>query len=233
MESAARLEALEKMAAFGQLGVGVVHDVKNCLTGIMGFAQVGKRRPDNPEKNRELFVLIEAEAVRCKEMLLRLLELARDHERPMAVVDINAVVEAGTQMFTHRLSMGEVKTEIRLEKDLPPVLAVAAEIHWVLVNLAINALQAMPNGGRVCVSTKKDGSQGVQIDFADNGPGMDEATLGRIFEPFFTTKSADDGTGLGLTMSREIVRAHKGTLSVASKIGVGTTFTIRLPEVSP
>jgi signal transduction histidine kinase len=220
----------EKMAAFGQLGAGIIHEVKNPMTGIVGFAQVGQTKVDNPDKARDLFARIEREAVRCKEILSSFLKFARSDNLKMADIDLNQAIEEASKIFGHTLTMHKVKLDIQLAKDLPRVKGNSGQLQQVLLNLAMNAQQAMPAGGQVVIRTSKNNEGSAVITVSDNGPGIDEEVLCKIFEPFFTTKNLGEGTGLGLAISREIIRYHQGRLTVKSEVGKGTRFSIKLPS---
>jgi signal transduction histidine kinase len=217
----------EKMAAFGQLGAGITHEVKNPMTGIIGFAQVGQQTDD--EDAREMFKMIETQGVRCKEILVNFLKFARSETTDMQKLNLNDVVDDAVKFFRHSLSMKKVKVDLAFGEDIPPVMVNPNRLQQVLLNLAMNAQQAMPDGGRVNIAPSRSKEGQAVITFSDKGPGMSEEVRKKIFEPFFTTKESGEGTGLGLAVSFGIVRDHKGTISVESELGVGTTFIIKLP----
>lgn len=219
----------ERMAAFGQLGAGITHEIRNPMTGIIGFAQAGQETQD--QEAREIFQMIETEAVRCKEILTNFLNFARGDTTHMDDLGVNSLVQNAAKIFSHQLGMTKVRVQLDLDDNTPSVLGNAAQLQQVLLNLAVNAQQAMPQGGQVSIGTSRDGDGHAVITFADDGPGMPEDVMQKIFEPFFTTKSAGEGTGLGLAISFGIIRDHRGTIAVESEVGAGTTFTIALPAV--
>ena len=248
-QTQAQLVRSEKMAAFGQLGAGITHEVKNPMTGIVGFAQLGQMSLDEPDKIKEMFELIEKEGKRCSEILVNFLKFARADTKEHEAVQPNLVVQEAAKICRHQLMINKVNLDVKLDPDAPPILGNAAELQQVLLNLAINAQQAMPKGGgRVRMSTGRDpgtdsadpGDSGAEdgdggfatISVADDGPGIPEDVREKIFEPFFTTKAPGEGTGLGLSIVFGIVRDHKGTISVKSKEGKGSIFTIRLPAAA-
>ncbi|MFN7134915.1 MAG: HAMP domain-containing protein, partial [Myxococcales bacterium] len=194
----AQLIRSEKMAAFGQLGAGITHEVKNPVAGIVGLAQVAQKQLTRPDKVREILKLIESEGLRCSEILVNFLRFAREEpavpERHL--VDVNEVVTAAARMFSHQLAATEVSLSLRLAPDAPQVLGGTNELQQVLVNLAINAQQAMGRGGTVTIETGADDGW-AWILFSDTGPGIPAHLRDRIFEPFFTTKQPGEGTGLG------------------------------------
>ncbi|MBI3180049.1 MAG: histidine kinase [Deltaproteobacteria bacterium] len=220
----------QKLATLAEFSAGVVHEVKNPMTGIVSFAQLARGKMDDPAKVVELLHLIEKQAMRCKEILDGYLAMARRERRPKEALDINAVVQDVVKLLGYQLGTKNVQLEVNLGAGVPAVSGNAGDLQQVLLNLALNAQQAMPHGGRVELRTERDGPGFVQLKFSDNGPGMPEAVRTRIFEPFFTTKARGEGSGLGLAMSRSIIEEHRGTIAVESTPGQGTTFTIRLPE---
>ncbi|HZI14254.1 MAG TPA: ATP-binding protein [Myxococcus sp.] len=230
----AQLVRSEKLAAFGELGAGITHELKNPLTGIVGFAQIAQRKLDQQEKLRELLKLIEQEGLRCKDILVNFLKFARQQSgHDTQRVDVNELVRSSAKIVLHQLSLHDVKLELELAPFLPQVVVNGGELQQVLLNLALNAQQAMPQGGRVRFITREAAGGGVEIAVQDNGPGIPAALRERIFEPFFTTKAPGEGTGLGLAISFGILRDHGGTLTVESEEGQGATFLLRLPAAPP
>lgn len=226
-DTQAKLVQSEKMAAFGQLGAGITHEVKNPMTGIIGFAQVGQDTED--QEARELFKMIEKEGRRCNEILVNFLKFARGETSEMRTIEVNTVVQDAYKVFNHTLGMSKVRVSLDLGENLPSIAGNANQLQQVLLNLAINAQQAMPKGGKVKIATRHDGNGHAVIEFSDNGPGMPEEVRRKIFEPFFTTKMPGQSTGLGLAISFGIIRDHKGTITVESEVGQGARFRIQLP----
>ncbi len=221
-----RLLHLQRLTAIGAVGAGVIHEARNAMTGIVGFAQVGAERPDSPESAR-LFRLIEKESIRCLALLSSYLGAARDHEAPQRRVAVAELVESTAVLVRGQFRMNRV----RLEIEADPTVVVngrANELTQVLLNLLVNALQATPAGGTVRVTAARDASGQVVMAVSDTGEGIPGDLIARILEPFVTSK--DDGVGLGLTVSNRIVEMHGGTLEVVSEPGNGATFTVRLPS---
>ena len=223
----------EKMAAFGQLGAGIAHEVKNPMTGIIGFAQIGQRKADDKAKAVELFKLIEKDGLRCHEILINFLKFARPSTGETARVDVNAMVENTATMLRHQLMIHKVQLETRFDSQVPAIMGSAPELQQVLLNLGINAQQAMPNGGKVLLRTERDSQGYAVVEVVDNGPGIPLEIQQKIFEPFFSTKPQGEGTGLGLSVSYGIIKAHRGTLTVRSQPGQGATFVMRIPPADP
>lgn len=234
-EARAALIQSEKMAAFGQLGAGIAHEVKNPLAGILGYAQLALRKlPPDAGSLKNYLEIVEKETKRCKAIIENLLKFARQEKTVMDRVDVNALVDDAMKLVEHQLNMNNVKIQRSVPAGLPPIFANANQLQQVLMNLSINAQHAMEkNGGTLTVTaldTKlPDGREAVEIRVADSGMGIPKDIMAKIFEPFFTTKPAGKGTGLGLSVTFGIIRDHKGQVLVESQVGVGTTFRLVLP----
>jgi signal transduction histidine kinase len=229
-EAQAQLVQSEKMAAFGLLGAGLAHEVKNPLAGILGCAQISLRKLDPGNPIRTHLELIEKETKRCKTIIDNLLKFARQEKTAFEATEPNVPVEHAIAIVRHQLELQKVKLDAELAQDLPTIKGSGNQLQQVLMNLMINAQQAMGEaGGEVLVTTRRAGSSEIEIRVRDNGPGMTPEILKRVFEPFFTTKPGGKGTGLGLSVSFGIIKDHGGEISVESEPGEGTTFIIRLP----
>ncbi len=227
-EANRRLMESEKMTALGQLGAGIAHEVKNPMTSIRGYAQMGLRKLPADHPLGEYFRTIERETDRSLEILKNLLRFARQETAEMGPIDLNVVVADSVKLVSHQLMMKEVALVNRPCVEALQVIGNANQMEQVLLNLFINAGDAMDKGGTVTVSTEAVGSSAV-IRVTDTGSGIPPEVLGRIFDPFFTTKPVGKGTGLGLSVSYGIVKDHKGEITVQSRPGEGTTFTIQVP----
>jgi two-component system NtrC family sensor kinase len=218
----------EKMAAFGQLGAGIAHEVNNPLAGILGHAQLAIRRlgPENPAKAS--LDLIARETRRCIDIIKNLMRFARQETPQFRPVDANEAVGAALSIVDHQLSLHGIRIVRELGAGLPQVSGDINQLQQVLVNLAINAQQAMAGRGELTVRTRAGGGQ-VLIELQDSGPGISPELQKKIFEPFFTTKAAGQGTGLGLSVSYGIIESHGGRIEVRSSPGSGATFVISLP----
>lgn len=219
----------EKLSAVGELAASVAHEVKNPMVGILGFAQLGKES-DSMAEAKEYFGLIESDTLRANKILQTLLEFARPPEMEMEPLGVNEVVQGALQLCQHQLQMQGVKVETALGDKLGGILGNNNQLRQVLLNLMMNAGQAMAESPtkRVTVSTVADGDF-AKVLVADTGPGMTAEVMQHLFKPFFTTKRRGLGTGLGLSVSRSIIEAHKGTLTAESAAGQGATFIVRLP----
>ena len=224
-----QLLQLQKLAAIGQLGAGITHEVRNVMTGILGFAQVAQRKVDDPKPTLELLRMIEQESLRCLDILAGFLEFSRPGPRARTSLDPAELIDGAARLVRHQLSTHHVRLELAARRGVPRVAGNRGELEQVLVNLLINAQHAMPDGGRVRIGAARAPDGFAVIEVADDGPGIPAPLQARIFAPYFTTKPAGQGVGLGLALSEGIVRAHGGTLTVASAPGKGATFTVRLP----
>ncbi|NNG47184.1 MAG: HAMP domain-containing protein [Deltaproteobacteria bacterium] len=229
-EAQNKLIQSEKMAAFGQLGAGIAHEVKNPLAGILGYAQISLRKMDQENPLHKNLLVIEKETKRCKTIIDNLLRFARQEKVALDPVDPNTVVEDAVAIVEHQLNMNKVKLEKDLALDLPRIKGNSNQLQQVLMNLFINGQQSMEGKpGSVKVSTRLLASGQIELRVSDTGPGMDEEIRAKIFEPFFTTKPSGKGTGLGLSVSYGIIKDHQGEISVESELGKGTTFFITIP----
>jgi predicted Zn finger-like uncharacterized protein len=226
----AALVQSEKMAAFGQLGAGIAHEIKNPLAGILGLTQLSLRRAAEDDPVYKNLTIIEKETNRCTTIIQNLLKFARQEKVAFDPVNINQVAQDAAAIVEHQLEMHKVKLKKNFASSLPMISGNANQIQQVLLNLMINAQQAMEGSpGEVTVTTLSLDSSHVQVQISDNGSGIPEDVQAKIFEPFFTTKEVGKGTGLGLSVSYGIIKEHNGEIKVESLPEKGTTFTIEFP----
>lgn len=220
----------EKMSAFGQLSAGIAHEVKNPLTGILGIAQLAKRKMQADNPLFEKMEVIEKETKRCKTIIDDLMKFARTDNHVREPMDINQVVNDAIKIVDHQLTINRVKIKKDLGEGLSQVMGEANQIQQVVMNLLINAQQAMKgDAGEVSIMTNNNAPYIVEIIISDTGPGIPENVITRIFEPFYTTKPAGEGTGLGLSITYGIIMEHKGSINVENNADKGSKFIIRLP----
>jgi len=232
-QTQAALVQSEKMSAFGQLGAGIAHEVKNPLAGILGLTQLCLRRLDKESPVYRNLQLVEKETKRCQMIMENLLRFARKEEVAFDTVHIDRVIADTAAIVEHQLSINQVTLQTEVAADLPPVEGNANQLQQVLMNLTINAQQAMKGvPGTIRISADLDPQQRLRIRVEDNGPGIPATIRAKIFEPFFSTKPSGEGTGLGLSVSYGIIREHNGEVSVDSTPDQGSVFTIVLPTVN-
>ena len=224
-----QIRQAQKMEAVGQLAGGIAHDFNNLLTVIGGNIMLLSSGDLSPEA-REYAGEIAGAAERAGAMTRQLLTFSRKQELKLDSLDLNEVVENVLHLL-RRLLGPAVEIELDLQRDLPHVVADAGQLEQVLINLAVNARDAMPDGGRLTLATGIDGGA-ISLRVTDTGIGMDDATRARIFEPFFTTKEAGEGTGLGLSTVYGIVRQSGGQIRADSTPGEGTTLSVSLPAAA-
>ena len=224
----------EKMAAFGSLGAGIAHEVKNPLAGILGITQLSLRGVQEGHPMEKNLKIIEKETKRCKTIIESLLKFARQEQVEFSEVDLNQVMADALAIVDHQLGINSIRVEQELERDLPTCRGNANQLQQVLMNLMINAQQAMAGAsGTVRLSARKGERDCVELRVSDNGPGISKEIQQRIFDPFFTTKPAGQGTGLGLSVTYGIVKDHGGDIRLESGEGEGATFIITLPASAP
>jgi signal transduction histidine kinase len=220
----------EKMAAFGQLGAGIAHEVKNPLAGILGCAQLSLLSAKSGSEEEKNLKLIEKETRRCKDIIENLLKFSRQERTERSLVDITKVVDDSVAIVRHQLEVHQISLEVKTEENLPEVMGNANQLQQVLVNLVINAQQAMQGDpGYISLFARRRGERQVVLQVQDDGPGIPPENQEKIFEPFFTTKRGKKGTGLGLSVSYGIVKDHEGDIIMESEVGKGTLFVITLP----
>lgn len=226
-----QLRATEKMVAVGELVAGVAHEINNPLTGISAFAQL-LLEEDMTEDQHESVTLIKQETDRAKSVIHDLLLFARNSERDTDPVDINDALSQVVRLRAYPLRSGNIEVQLSLAPDLPHVRGDAQKLQQVFLNIITNAEYAMTgrNLRVLMLKTEMKGRQ-VVISASDTGKGMTPEVERRIFEPFFSTRPSGAGSGLGLSVSYGIIRAHGGTISVDSEPDVGTTVRITLPAL--
>ncbi len=228
----------EKMAAVGQLVSGIAHELNNPLTTIMGYAQLllghGLRTAQISEARK-----VYHEAERARRIVKNLLYFARESKPERGRVDINEIIERTVALRSYELKVENIAVRCNLARDLPKTMADPYQLQQVILNLLINAEQALVEGhgkGHVWIRTRcvsRRGTERIAIEVADDGPGIPAEISSRLFDPFFTTKPPGVGTGLGLSIVYGIVDKHEGEVTVESQPGRGAKFVVELPVVKP
>ncbi len=218
----------DRLVTVGQLAAGMAHEINEPLGSILGFAQLIQKTPDLPDQvMRDLDKIVKA-AIHARDIIRKLMFFSRQMPPQKRPTDINERVSAAIELLEPRIRKSGVRLDLRLGAAIPLITADPAQIHQVIVNLVVNALQAMTRDGVLTITTRTD-EQTVSLIVGDTGCGMDAETKEKIFLPFFTTKEVGDGTGLGLPVVLGIVTAHGGCIEVESAPGKGSRFTVRFP----
>ncbi|HOE28040.1 MAG TPA: ATP-binding protein [bacterium] len=224
-----QLRHADRLATIGQVTAGVVHELNEPLGGILGFAQLAKKAPGLTGQTRQDIDKIIAAALHAREVVRRLMLFARRLPPRKNRVNLNDVITEGLYFLESRCERLGIALERELQPDLPELAGDASQLYQVLVNLVVNAIQAMPEGGFITIRTEATAAA-VILSVADTGVGMSEGVRAKALQPFFTTKSVTEGTGLGLAVVNGIVAAHGGTIEIESEEGKGSRFTVRLPR---
>jgi PAS domain S-box-containing protein len=229
-ETHLQLVSSEKMASLGKLAAGIAHEINNPLGGILIYSSLMMEDLSEEDPKRGDLMRIVQEAGRCKEIVKSLLEFARQTEPKMEPTDINRAINDGLFFLVNQALFHNIQIIKKFDPFLPFVSGNASQLKQVFMNIIVNAAEAMHGSGTLTIATSPaPDRKTVSIEFTDTGEGIPEENFTRIFDPFFTTKEVGKGTGLGLATSYGIVEDHGGKISVKSKVGEGTTFTIELP----
>jgi signal transduction histidine kinase len=222
------LTRANKLSTLGEMASSIAHEIKNPLIAIQGFAKRIEKTTD-PASIGEHAKLIDAEAARLSQVLAKLLEFSRMDGPKSETVNPNDVIDDTVLFMEHHLTrFKQVTLTVDKAADLPSVEIDRIHIQQALVNIIMNAAQAMPQGGAITIRTAS-GDDTVAISVSDQGTGIREEDMDKIFEPFFSTKGKGEGTGLGLSLTKRLVEANNGKIKVESSPGNGTTLTLLLP----
>ena len=217
----------EKLAVLGSLAAGVAHEIRNPLSSIKGFAKYFEGHCAEGSEGRELAAVMAKEVDRLNRVITELLDFARPSDLKTRPTDINDLVEHSLRLIRQDAEGKNIRIEFHRDTRLPLVAIDPDRFTQALLNLYLNAIQAMENGGRLSVRAAFDSREGIRIAVEDTGKGIPAESLGNIFNPYFTTKSS--GTGLGLAIVQKVVEAHRGEIKVNSTPGRGTAFQILVP----
>lgn len=224
----ANLIQKNKLASLGELAGSIAHELNNPLSIIIGYAQIMMKDKELNTENKKAIENIYEAAIRSKSIIKNMLEFARSDSSKIQIININDIIEATILIVEKEIS----KSKIEIKDDLTEENLYASvnpmQIQQVLLNIILNAKDAMPDGGELGIKTFAEDGNFI-IEISDTGKGIKKQDIPKIFDPFFTTKDVGKGTGLGLSICYGIINAHKGKISVSSNIGVGTIFTIKLP----
>jgi two-component system NtrC family sensor kinase len=233
LSSQRQLIMIEKLASIGKLAASVAHEINNPLTGILTFAE---DLVDNAQTNDPLlpdYRVIRREAIRCREIVRQLLDFSRQDKPNLQPVDMNEVLSHTVKFVSKQAVFRNIIIETELRENLPAVTADPVQLEQVVLDLLVNACEAMPDGGKIVIASAVfPRTREVEVTVRDNGPGISPEHLPQIFEPFFSTKGGKS-MGIGLAVSWSIINQHGGRLEVDSKPGEGTAFRIFMPWGRP
>ncbi|MGQ0695060.1 MAG: PAS domain S-box protein [Nitrospiraceae bacterium] len=218
----------EKLASVGKLAAGVAHEVNNPLGGILNCLYNLRKGSLSPMRQEEYWASMEHGVRRVQKIVRQLLDFSQQHEPDFSPTEINQIIDQVLVLTTHLFAPNRIRLETVLGHGLPSLMIDRHMIEQVLMNLILNAVQAMKNGGVLTIRTSV--VEGIcRVEVRDTGAGIPPSVLPHVFDPFFTTKSEGEGTGLGLSVNLGIVERHGGKILVESEVGIGTTFTLCLP----
>jgi len=223
-----QLRHADRLATIGQLAAGVAHELNEPLGNILGFAQLIKKGLNNPEQIIKDADKIESASLHAREVIKKLMLFSRQSPQKKSLINLDRIVDEGLYFLGSRCAKAGITLIKELNRDLPDFVADKSQLYQILVNLVVNSIQAMPEGGTINIKTSCDDTN-VILSVKDTGLGIEKDILDKIFIPFFTTKDIDEGTGLGLAVVHGIVTSHGGFVQVESKPGEGTEFRIYLP----
>lgn len=222
-----QLRHADRLATIGQLAAGIAHEINEPLGTILGFAElVGSSDGIEDTTRNDIKKIINA-TLHAREVVRKLMLFSRQMPPKKSMINLNQIIEDGLYFLENRCQKQGISINKELSADLPNIIADAGQMHQVLVNLAVNAMQAMSSGGTLTFKTIKKEDQ-LEMHIQDTGVGMDKELIKKIFIPFFTTKDIHEGTGLGLSVVHGIINSHNGRIEVESKPGKGTIFKIIL-----
>jgi signal transduction histidine kinase len=232
-----QLRQAQSMAALGELTSTATHEFNNVLMTIINYARLGIRNTDTASREKSLHKILEA-SERAAKITGTILAQARNRSEGFEPTDLGALIEDTLVLLEREMNKYRISVNVQIDPDVAPANVSGNQIQRVLLNLLINARQAMPEGGTLLVHLQQSQEEDyVEVIIRDSGAGIPPETLPRIFEPFFSTKAGPDesgkgGTGLGLAACKEIIDQHNGKIKVQSSVGVGTAFTLRLPRAA-
>ncbi|TWU23872.1 Wide host range VirA protein [Novipirellula galeiformis] len=230
----AEMRKLQSLASLGELMSTATHEFNNVLMTVINYSKLGIRNRDDASRDKALTKILEA-SERAAKITNTILAQARNRSESMEPTHLGSIINDSLVLLEREMRKYRISIETELDESAPPAFASGNQIQRVLLNLLINARQAMPEGGTILIKlARSSDEQWVELTIRDSGSGIPKAELPHIFDSFFTTKSGPDesgkgGTGLGLAACKEIIDAHDGRIRVQSTVGRGTAFVIRLP----
>jgi signal transduction histidine kinase len=222
-----QMKRADRLSALGHLSAGLAHEIRNPLASIEGAASILRAEPEDAAKRNEFLGIIQIECHRLNSLLAHFLEFARPRLPDFTLVELEDIFDSVSSLASHAVRDDRTKIRIEIPPNLPKVQCDSEQLKQVLLNLVLNAVQAMPDGGTVTLSGAPGGRDTLAIRVRDEGGGVPQGHLDHIFDPFFTLK--ESGTGLGLSVAHGIIDQHGGSLTLESNSGRGAVFLITLP----
>ncbi|MEW6374953.1 MAG: ATP-binding protein [Thermodesulfobacteriota bacterium] len=235
-EIEARMRRMDKLASLGQLASGIAHEIKNPLAGIGSAVQVLSSSVQFDDSKKQVVKEVLKQIQRLDGTIKNLLRFAKPEKPNLAPNDLNEIIETVMFLVSQQAKKQNIQIHLDLKKDLPKVMIDPQQVQQAILNVVLNAAEAMPSGGTLTFSSKeivttdpskKEKKPYASLIISDTGTGMSEGVMAQIFNPFYTTKPA--GTGLGLSITQRIIEQHNGRIDIKSEVGKGTSFTIDLP----
>ncbi len=223
-----QLRHSDRLATLGQMAAGVAHELNEPLGNILGFAQLAQKVDELPRSVSEDLEKIVDACLHSRKIISKLKYFARQMPSQRVSTNLNDIILERLLFIESRCAKQGIDIVRELDPALLPILADPSQLHQVLINLMVNAVQAMPDGGTLTIQTSHDDDR-VKLTISDTGVGIEEEIFAKIFLPFFSTKDADHGTGLGLSVVDDIVKSHGGEIIASSQIGKGTSFDVFFP----
>ena len=220
----------ERLALIGQLSANVAHELNNPLQGIVTYSHLLLEELPDTDPARDLLEKIVAQANRSRDIIRGLLDFSRQRKPDKTLCDVNVVLKECVSLLEKQALFHNIQITVTVDENLPSTIIDPSQIERVFINMVVNAADAMDGNGKLDLATRFDPVDNfIEVEITDTGHGIPKENLDKIFDPFFTTKDTGHGVGLGLAISFGIVKEHKGTISVESEVGKGTTFVVRLP----
>lgn len=233
-----QLNQAQRMTALGELVSTTTHEFNNVLMTIINYAKMGMRH-DDKETRDKAFDKINKAGMRASKITNSVLGMARNRSEHFELTDVANLIDETMVLLEREMQKYRISVEMDFDENLPEIPVIGNQIQQVLMNLLINARQAMSQGGQLVIKLKQNQNAGtIDLSVRDYGPGISQEKLRRIFDPFYSTKSGPDetgkgGTGVGLSACKNIIEAHGGKIRVESSVGKGTCFTLMLPIEKP
>jgi two-component system NtrC family sensor kinase len=219
-----------KLASLGKLAAGIAHEINNPLAIVLNYSHIMLRRVEEGSPHRKSLETIIRNITRCSEIVKGLLDFSKEEKPLKKKININQLLKEILSLLENHALFFNIEIEMKLEETLPEIMADPNQLQQAFLNIMVNAAESMREGGKLIIKTDvdRDYINFVRIEFTDTGCGIPPENMDKIFDPFFTTKE-NEGLGLGLAITYSIIQRHSGYIDVKSKLGIGSTFIVRLP----